>query len=74
MNRGNSNIKVIGQSALLSCTPGSQFRHYKAEEQMPTLHELPSDAGQEHSLLQDLTSNLVRIGSHRAAQTVLPQI
>ena len=41
---------------------------------MPTLHELPSDSGPEHSLLQDLTSNLVRISPHKVAQTVLSQI
>lgn len=74
LNQGNSVIKVIGQSALLSCTPGSQFKHYKADEQIPTHHELPSDSSQEHSLLQDLTSNLVRINPHKVAERVISQI
>lgn len=41
---------------------------------MPTHHELPSDNSQENSLLQDLTSNLVRINPHRVAGTVVSQI
>lgn len=41
---------------------------------MPTHHDLPSDNPQEHSLLQDLTSNLVRINPHKVAESVLGQI
>lgn len=52
LNKANSNFHFINTPFPLKSTPGSQFKSYKAEEcQTPTNNELPSEVGQETSLL-----------------------
>jgi hypothetical protein len=60
---------------ILRSSPGSQFKSYRADPaQEPTLHELPCETAPEHSLLEDLTSNLVRLSPVKLQVETLKEI
>jgi hypothetical protein len=53
----------------------SQFKSYQGEnEQLPTANSLPSQEPNEHSLLQDLTSSLEGVVTHKMPPALLSRL